>query len=80
MKLIFANYFVFYTYLFLQIKLPDRFHLMPIMNPAYPCQNSTFNVTQSTRQIMMDECKEGTPGSIIIIIKFETNLESQQFD
>ena len=32
---------------------------MPIITPAYPCQNSTFNVTKSTRQIMMDEFKEG---------------------
>lgn len=42
-----------------RINPPDRFHLMPIITPAYPCQNSTFNVTQSTRQIMMDEFKEG---------------------
>ncbi|KAL3874951.1 hypothetical protein ACJMK2_037899 [Sinanodonta woodiana] len=37
----------------------DRFHLMPIITPAYPEQNSTFNVTNSTRQIMVDEFKEG---------------------
>lgn len=29
----------------------DRFHLMPIITPAYPQQNSTFNVTQSSRQV-----------------------------
>ncbi|XP_045174821.1 poly(A) polymerase type 3-like isoform X2 [Mercenaria mercenaria] len=42
-----------------RINPSDRFHLMPIITPAYPCQNSTFNVTNSTRQIMMDEFKEG---------------------
>ncbi|XP_060574227.1 poly(A) polymerase type 3-like isoform X2 [Ruditapes philippinarum] len=42
-----------------RINPSDRFHLMPIITPAYPCQNSTFNVTKSTRQIMMDEFKEG---------------------
>ncbi|KAL4237602.1 hypothetical protein ACF0H5_002316 [Mactra antiquata] len=42
-----------------RINPADRFHLMPIITPAYPCQNSTFNVTNSTRKIMMDEFKEG---------------------
>ncbi|GAB1603652.1 poly(A) polymerase beta-like isoform X1 [Argonauta hians] len=37
----------------------DRYHLMPIITPAYPQQNSTFNVTLSTKTIMMDEFKEG---------------------
>ena len=35
----------------------DRFHLMPIITPSYPQQNSTFNVTISTRNIMMNEFK-----------------------
>ncbi len=35
----------------------DKFHLMPIITPAYPQQNSTFNVTYSTRSIMIDEIK-----------------------
>ncbi|KAH9391600.1 hypothetical protein TYRP_022780 [Tyrophagus putrescentiae] len=33
----------------------DRFHLMPIITPSYPQQNSTFNVTNSTKEIMKEE-------------------------
>lgn len=33
----------------------DRYHLMPIITPSYPQQNSTFNVTISTRTVMMRE-------------------------
>lgn len=33
----------------------DRYHLMPIITPSYPQQNSTFNVTISTRSVMMEE-------------------------
>ncbi|GMS80392.1 hypothetical protein PENTCL1PPCAC_2567, partial [Pristionchus entomophagus] len=37
----------------------DRYHLMPIITPAFPEQNSTFNVTTSTRTILMSEIQEG---------------------
>ncbi|CAD6199563.1 unnamed protein product [Caenorhabditis auriculariae] len=37
----------------------DRYHLMPILTPAFPEQNSTFNVTNSTRTILVNELKEG---------------------
>ncbi|MFH4973701.1 hypothetical protein AB6A40_000410 [Gnathostoma spinigerum] len=37
----------------------DRYHLMPIITPAFPEQNSTFNVTKSTRQVIMGELEEG---------------------
>lgn len=32
---------------------------MPIITPAYPQQNSTFNVTFSTREVMLQEFRRG---------------------
>ncbi|EGT55592.1 hypothetical protein CAEBREN_22785 [Caenorhabditis brenneri] len=39
-------------------KSSDKFHLMPIITPAFPEQNSTHNVTRSSSQIIKDEIWE----------------------
>lgn len=33
----------------------DRMHLMPIITPAFPCMNSTHNVSETTKRIVVDE-------------------------
>ena len=38
----------------------DAHHLMPIITPAYPPQNSTFNVTQSNLKVIQKELERGT--------------------
>ncbi|KAI1719581.1 poly(A) polymerase central domain-containing protein [Ditylenchus destructor] len=48
-------------------RVTDRFHLMPIITPAFPEQNSTFNVTKSTRQVITNEFEEGLQTMIEII-------------
>ena len=38
----------------------DSLHVMPIITPCYPDFNSTYNVTESTRAVMMEELERGT--------------------
>uniref|UniRef100_A0A4W6DAL5 Poly(A) polymerase n=1 Tax=Lates calcarifer TaxID=8187 RepID=A0A4W6DAL5_LATCA len=42
-----------------RINLSDRCHIMPIITPAYPQQNTSFNVTPSTLTIITEEMERG---------------------
>ncbi|UYV83789.1 hrg [Cordylochernes scorpioides] len=42
-----------------RVNVQDRFHLMPIITPSYPHQNSTYNVSLSTKTIIQEEIKRG---------------------
>lgn len=41
-----------------RVRISDRYHLMPVITPAYPEQNSTYNVTKSTKLAITYEFKE----------------------
>merc|ERR1712190_558638 len=37
----------------------DRNHVMPVITPAFPAMNSTHNVSETTRRILLDEFRRG---------------------
>jgi poly(A) polymerase len=37
----------------------DRQHVMPVITPAFPAMNSTHNVTETTKRILLDEFRRG---------------------
>lgn len=54
--------------------IKDKLHIMPIITPAFPCMNSTHNVTYCTRNILIEEFKRAH--SIIQYMEDENNIKS----
>merc|ERR1719487_3055950 len=39
--------------------LSDRAHAMPVITPSFPAMNTTHNVTETTKRILLDEFRRG---------------------
>uniref|UniRef100_A0A1B0CMP7 Poly(A) polymerase n=2 Tax=Lutzomyia longipalpis TaxID=7200 RepID=A0A1B0CMP7_LUTLO len=50
-----------------RVNSSDRYHLMPIITPAYPQQNSTYNVSISTKKIICNEFERGMKAMDLIV-------------
>jgi poly(A) polymerase Pap1 len=46
----------------------DRGHQMPIITPAYPCMNSSYNVSSSTKYVMIQEFTRGFEICQVLVI------------
>ena len=53
-----------------QLNVLDSFHLMPIITPVYPQQNSTYNVTVSSRTVIIEEFSKGVTICSIVLCLF----------
>ena len=42
-----------------RINTSDKYHLMPIITPSFPCMNSTYNVTETTKRLLISEFARG---------------------
>ena len=51
-----------------RVNKSERFQLMKIIPPAYPAQNSTFNVTRSSLHVLRDEFKRGREACAKILL------------
>ena len=51
-----------------RVNKSERFQLMKIITPAYPAQNSTFNVTRSSLHVLRDEFKRGREACAKILL------------
>ncbi|OIW33788.1 Poly(A) polymerase [Coniochaeta ligniaria NRRL 30616] len=46
----------------------DRYHLMPIITPAYPSMCATFNVTKSALTVIQEELRKGAETTDLIVM------------
>ena len=52
----------------------DKCHHMPIITPAYPCMNSSYNVSTSTLRVMMEQFQFGNKICQVIFITVEVTI------